>query len=80
MTRHTYTLAGWSGEDEDGDGYYGEYSADSGDYWQLPSSHHFGLALVRTDHPYRTTTCRTVIGQRLLKSDATVADLWRLGI
>ncbi len=60
--------------DEDGNA----YSADPRDYFmRRPDEPFEGMALVRTDHPYRTTTGGVVVGPRALKSDPTLRDLQR---
>jgi hypothetical protein len=56
----------------------GEFSADPRDYWYLRPQDAAGGALVREDHPYRTTSGRTVFAPRLLKSEATIRDLERV--
>ena len=67
--RHTYCIA-----DEIG----GQYSADAADYWAARDGASMECALVRLDHPYRTTSGRTVYAPRVIKEHATVRDLRRI--
>ena len=53
------------------------FSAHPADYDLAPDSTRIG-AIIRTRHPFRTITGGIVVGPRLLKSDATMADLRRL--
>lgn len=68
-TRQYVLVSPWDGA---------EYSADPRDYWDALPADKLG-DLVRLDHPYKTVTGRTVYGPRLIKSDATIRDLRRLG-
>lgn len=64
-----------TGSDNDG----GQYSAHYGDYWNLADNEPMG-ALVKVSHPYVTVTGRIVYAERILRWDATMRDLRRLGL
>lgn len=55
----------------------GEYSANPGDYWNRDGKESVG-AIIKHSHPYHTVTGRIVYGPRVIKSNATMADLRRL--
>lgn len=69
MTTHRYAIV-----DELGD----HYSATAGDYWYSADEDTAGGALVRLDHPYRTTSGRVVYAPRVVKEFPTVRDLRRI--